>query len=473
MDIEILKTLFADWSGLEVKSCSALPISGSDRRYFRLVNGQLSVLGVFNPYVKENKAYYSFTKYFLTFDIPVPKVEKISADKLYYLVEDLGDDSLYNRVIACNGHLTDDVIELYKKSLKQLIKMQVKAGKTMDYTHAYPVEKFDSDAIQWDLNYFKYNFLKLSGIDFNEYLLEKDFKTLKRFLLDVPMGFFMFRDFQSRNIMIRKNEPYFIDFQSGREGPITYDVASLLYQAKAQIPNKLRNELFDYYFEELSKVLTVNYQQQRNSFKGFALLRILQVLGAYGFRGYFEKKQHFIDSIPFAISNLNDLLFGEHFPIALPYLREISQKLNDSVNGTNLEPEVLTIRISSFSYRKGIPVDPSGNGGGFVFDCRGILNPGRLKEYQTLTGKDEPVKKFFTEKTDIEDFAGKINELVTPTINTYIERGFKHLMVSFGCTGGQHRSVYCAETFAKYVTNNFKVKVVLWHREQGELITYE
>ncbi|MBI9068244.1 MAG: phosphotransferase [Salinivirgaceae bacterium] len=472
MNISIIKKLFKEYTGKTPEKVENLPLSGSDRMYVRMKTKEHVVLGAYNPHIKENEAYFSFTKHFKNFEIPVPEVLLISENKLYYLVEDLGEESLYDKVVACNGNLTNEVKELYKKSLKYLIKMQVSAGKSFDYTNCYPVQRFDDQAIQWDLNYFKYNFLKLTGVVFDEFLLEKDFQALKCFLLQIPMGSFMFRDFQSRNILIKDNEPWFIDFQGGREGPKSYDVASLLYQAKAQIPYETRKELFEFYFTELNKVLTVDYHKLLNSFKGFAVLRTLQVLGAYGFRGFYEKKPHFIESIPYALKNLKFLLLSGDFPIGVPHLKEIATKLTVPVPDEKSK-NGLTIRISSFSYRKGIPADSSGNGGGFVFDCRGINNPGRHKEYQNLTGKDETVIDFFKQNSTIDNYLENIIKTIEPTINNYMERGFSNLSINFGCTGGQHRSVYCAENLSKYIQNNFNVNMVLWHREQGEYIEYD
>lgn len=471
MDLNIFKILHKSLKGSEPDSITPLPQSGSDRVYFRIgFNGE-TVLGAFNPLVKENEAYISFTEHFQQFRIPVPAILKVSEDNLYYLVEDLGDESLYNKVLACKGNLSDEVIDLYKQSLRYLVKMQIAAGQCIDYSYSYPVDRFDQQAIHWDLNYFKYNFLKLSGVDFNEYLLEKDFNTLSDFLLDAPMGTFMFRDFQSRNIMIKDNKPHFIDFQGGREGPKTYDVASLLYQAKAQIPYETRKELFTYYFNELSKNLTVDYDKLVADFKGFALLRTLQVLGAYGFRGYYEKKPHFIDSIPYALKNLNFLLLSDNLPVALPHLKELAVKLSKPFESDEVNDK-LTIRLTSFSYRKGIPADPSNNGGGFVFDCRGIHNPGRYKEYQQLTGKNESVIKFFKENTNIDSFVENVINTIEPTIENYLNRGFDHLSINFGCTGGQHRSVYCTEALSNYIQSKFDTHLIVWHREQGELVDY-
>lgn len=472
MDLKVIEQLFEDWSGDKIVEIEHIEQAGSDRQYVRIKsNNSLSVLGAYNPVVKENEAYFNFTKHFKTYRINVPKIYKISADRCYYLVEDLGNESLYKKVIACNGNITKEVVQLYKKSLKALIKMQVSAGKSIDYSYCYPTHKFDSTTIKWDLNYFKYNYLKLAGIIFDENRLEHDFETLTRYLLNTPCSYFMFRDFQSRNIIIKNGEPWFIDFQGARQGPLAYDVASLLYQAKARIPYELRKELVEYYFSQLNKVLTIDYDSLVKQFRAFALLRTLQVLGAYGFRGYFEKKPHFIDSIPYALDNLNFLLNKRDWiPVTLPHLTEIMLK-QATVPKTKVY-NGLTVTVTSFSYRKGIPTDTWGNGGGFVFDCRAINNPGRYTAFQSQNGNDPEVIEFFKTQSNIDLFLQNVINVVEPSIITYNERGFNNLMINFGCTGGQHRSVYCAQNFAKFLTDKFDINVILWHREQNILQEY-
>ena len=471
VQIQIIKQLYNEYYGHDFDHSEALPRSGSDRQYIRLYKENQSVLAVYNPNIQENKAYFSFTSNFRNYNISVPNVLIIDSTKQYYLVEDVGSSSLYDLTIPAKGNISQDVKQIYRDVLANLVQIQAVAGKTIDYSVCYPVSDFDEQSIQWDLNYFKYNYLKLAGIDFNEYQLEKDFKRLKNYLLKVEAGGFMFRDFQSRNIMLKDGKPWYIDFQGGRRGPLVYDVASLLYQAKARFSETLRDELFQSYAQSLKQVTKVSEKDLYLEFKTFALLRTLQVLGAYGFRGYFEKKPHFIESIPFAVQNLKLLLQSNDIPVELPYLKAIAEKIK--IEQHDEEPGKLTISVSSFSYRKGIPGDTSGNGGGFVFDCRGINNPGRFAEFQFLTGKDQPVIDFFKSQTQIDQFLTGAIDMVKPTIETYLQRGFKHLMVSFGCTGGQHRSVYCAQRFAEYLYNKYPVKVVLSHHEQNESVVYE
>lgn len=468
MDRKILEKLFSDWSGKLIERTEVLPISGSERRYIRIFTEGESVMGVFNENVVENKAYFSFTESFLKNGVLVPKIFQVSDDSKYYLVEDLGDDQLFDRILQCGGQLSPELKAHYHKSLEGLVGMQVVAHKDIDYSKSFPIDQFNQEAIQWDLNYFKYNYLKLSGLSFDEYLLEADFKVLMSYLLEVPTDYFMFRDFQSRNIMIKDDQPYFIDFQGGRKGPLVYDVASLLFQAKAQLSNETRSELFDYYESVLLRETEIDAKDLKKQFYAFALLRTLQVLGAYGFRGFFEKKPHFIESIPYAIANLKYLLNEIDLAVDLPYLRTISNQLKMPMLSSFEKNEKLTVSITSFSYRKGIPTDPSQNGGGYVFDCRSIHNPGRYEEYKTLTGKDKPVIDFFEKEDEMESFLNSAFKLVDRSVEVYMNRGFKHLMVNFGCTGGQHRSVYSAESLAKYLSNKYDIIVSLWHREQDK-----
>ncbi len=463
---QILQKLYFDWAGEVPESIVKMPSSGSGREYYRIFNQGKSTLGAYNPVKEENEAYFSFTETFNEIDIAVPAILKISDKRLFYLVQDLGDDSLFARIGSDNGKFSTDLVSFYKKALQSLAKIQVIGGQKINYEHCHPVKSFDDNAIQWDLNYFKYNFLKLAQIDFNEFLLEDDFKTIRDFILKVPADYFMFRDFQSRNILINDNELYFIDFQGGRKGPLAYDVASLLFQAKAQIPAELREELLKYYHTVVNQYEKVDYFELETSFKVFALLRTLQVLGAYGYRGYFEKKPHFMESIPFAINNLNALLVVNKFPLQLPHLENLAKTLNSISYLPVIEPKKLTITITSFSYRKGIPTDTTENGGGFVFDCRSIHNPGRYEAYQNLTGKDVEVIRFFESEDEMENFLDKVYGLVDRSVEVYLKRNFKHLMVSFGCTGGQHRSVYAAESLVKHIAGKFDVDIHIRHREQ-------
>jgi hypothetical protein len=320
----------------------------------------------------------------------------------------------------------------------------------------------------WDLNYFKYYFLKLAKIPFDEQALEDDFQAFSDYLLTAPSDCFLFRDFQSRNVMLKDGKVYFIDYQGGRRGALQYDLASLLYDGKADIPPEIRTLLFKYYLHELRNYLPVNEHEFTFYFNGFVLIRILQAMGAYGFRGFYEKKEHFLKSIPFAIRNLQNLLPDLNLPVDIPELRNVLLLLtgSEALKDIGQARSILTVKITSFSYKKGIPEDPSGNGGGFVFDCRAINNPGRHIEFKFLTGKDPEVQKFLQKNSEMKWFLKPVKTLVEQSVTNYLERGFTHLSVSFGCTGGQHRSVYAAEKLAAHLRNNFNVNVVVVHREQ-------
>jgi hypothetical protein len=339
----------------------------------------------------------------------------------------------------------------------------------MDFTKAYPRHSFDAQSMQWDLNYFKYYFLKLKYIPFDEELLERDFHTLIAYLLSTDCNYFLYRDFQSRNIMLCDGKPYYIDFQGGRRGAAQYDVASLLYSAKSDIPEPIRQELLNHYLNGLASKSPIDKEDFRQHFWGYVLIRIMQAMGAYGYRGYFERKDYFINSIPLAVNNLRMIIENHTLPVQLPHLTQVWQRIVESELAQSATPATdgLTVTVSSFSYKKGIPQDTSGNGGGYVFDCRALPNPGRYPEYRCYTGKDRPVIEFLQGDEAVEAFLNGAQQLVGPSIKKYLERNFTSLTVSFGCTGGQHRSVYCAERMAEWIKKNFDCQVVINHREQG------
>ena len=336
----------------------------------------------------------------------------------------------------------------------------------MDFSYCYPQAEFNSRSILWDLNYFKYCFLKATGMDFQEDRLEDDFQKMADVLLRSSSATFMYRDFQSRNVMIKDNEPWLIDFQGGRKGPVYYDVASFLWQAKANYPDSLRKELLKEYIDALRKYQPVDEAYFYAQLRHFVLFRTMQVLGAYGFRGYFEKKPHFIQSVPFAIENLRQLL-QEPYP-EYPYLCRILRELTDLKQFTDdLQKRRLVVKVTSFAYKKGIPEDSTGNGGGFVFDCRAVNNPGKYERYKPFTGLDEPVIRFLEDDGEIAVFLEHAYALVDASVKRYMERGFTNLSVCFGCTGGQHRSVYSAQHLAEHLHKKFGVQVNLIHREQN------
>ena len=462
--------LFESWFNEKVEFFEMLPSSGSYREYCRMRSAGRSVIGAVNDDVKENRAFLSFTEHFRSKGLPIPEVYTVSSDTKKYLPEDLGDVTLFDFLgqTRQTDIFPETLISSYEKVLRELPKLQVLAGKDLDYSVCYPRPAFDKQSMMWDLNYFKYYFLKLAQVPFDEQALEDDFQVFSDYLLSADSDFFLYRDFQSRNVMLKNDQVFFIDYQGGRRGALQYDLASLLYDGKADIPQDVRVRLFRFYLEELKKYLPVDENQFTAYFRGFVLIRIMQAMGAYGFRGFYEKKEHFLKSIPFALKNLELLLADLKLPVQLPELvKVLGQLVHSSVlREIGQEKKNLTVRITSFSFKKGIPDDPSGNGGGFVFDCRALNNPGRYPEYQNLTGKDPEVVRFIENSGDTEVFLNAAKTLVSQSVKTYLERGFNHLSVSFGCTGGQHRSVYSAEKMAGFLRNNFPVNVVLSHREQ-------
>lgn len=467
MDLTVLKELYNRVVGVESESVTEMPSSGSNRRYFRLA-GERTLIGVVGTCKEENEAFLYMDKHFRAKGLPVPEVYACSDDRMSYVQEDLGDTLLFNAIEKGRktSVFSDEEKRLLAKTIRLLPDIQFAGADGMDFSYCYPASEFDSRSIMWDLNYFKYCFLKATGLEFLEDKLEDDFQKMADVLLRSSSATFMYRDFQSRNVMIKDGQPWFIDFQGGRKGPFYYDVASFLWQAKANLPDSLRKELVKEYIAALRKYQPVDEAYFYAQLRHFVLFRTLQVLGAYGFRGYFEKKPHFIQSVPFAIENLRNLL-KEPYP-EYPYLSKV---LKDLVNmkqfSDDLQKRMLTVRVMSFAYKKGIPNDATGNGGGFVFDCRAVNNPGKYERYKPFTGLDEPVVKFLEEDGEIIEFLKHVYALVDASVKRYVERGFTNLMVCFGCTGGQHRSVYCAQHLAEHINEQFNVKVELVHREQN------
>lgn len=457
----------------EVSFFEQLPVSGSYREYARMKSASHQVIGAHNQDVKENIAFLEFSAHFRNKEIPVPNIYAVSPDQLSYLQEDLGNTTLFDfltKTREAEG-FSGKIVAEYKKVLRQLPRIQLVAGKDIDYSVCYPREAFDKQSMMWDLNYFKYYFLKLAKIPFEEQALEDDFQAFSDYLLAVDNNAFLYRDFQSRNIMLKDGQVYFIDYQGGRKGAMQYDLASLLYDAKANIPEAEREELLEFYLDELSQYKQIDREKFKSLYGGYVLIRIMQAMGAYGFRGFYEKKEHFLKSIPFALKNLETLLAKNTIQVPLPELLKVLKAVTESsfLKSISPENERLTVRISSFSYKKKIPKDPSGNGGGFVFDCRAIHNPGRYLEYKHLTGKDPQVQEFLETKSTMADFLAPVFSLVSNSVEVYLSRKFSNLSVSFGCTGGQHRSVYAAEKLAEYLKNNYPVTVVLQHIEQDKI----
>ena len=470
-----LSLLFFEATGKKAGEQTALTASGSNRRYYRIESEDktTSLIGVQGTSRDENHAFLYMAEHFMKKGLNVPKVLAVGDDEMNYVQQDLGNVLLFDYIAEGRktGVFSAKEKDMLRSTMRALARFQVIGAEEFDFNQCYPQPEFNLRSILWDLNYFKYCFLKATGLDFQEDKLENEFERLAYILLQNRMNAFMYRDFQSRNVMVCKKDdgtevPYFIDFQGGRKGPVFYDVASFLWQAKANFHPDLREELVEVYLEELQKYMPVDRDLFYETLKHFVLFRTMQVLGAYGFRGYFEKKPHFSQSIPFAIDNLRHLL--KHASEDYPYLIEVLQKMTEMKQFKDVGVrKPLVVRVMSFSYKKGVPADPSGNGGGFVFDCRAVNNPGKYERYTHFTGMDEPVIQFLEEDGEIKPFLDQAYQLVDFSVKRYMDRGFQNLMVSFGCTGGQHRSVYSAEKMAQHINEKFGVEVQLIHREQN------
>ncbi len=468
-DYDNIVSLYKKFAGTCPQTVTPISGSGSNRRYYR-ISGVKDCIAVEGESVEENDAFLYLAQHFRSKGINVPEIYAVSHDHSVYLQHDLGDTLLFDAIATArtSGNFTEEDILFVTKSLRSLAEIQHRGAEGIDFMRCYPEPAFNRRLVMWDLNYFKYCFLKISGIAFNEAALEDDFEHLSQTLLEDETDTFMYRDFQSRNVMLKDGEPWFIDFQGGRRGPAEYDVASFLWQAKANFPAELRCRMIDEYLDAVTEFAAVDRNRFRTRLSYFVLFRSLQVLGAYGFRGLHEHKQHFIESIPAAVGNLTQL-FKDNDCIRQEYpeFAGIVEALSKKYLSEKPMHEKLLVTVTSFSYKKGIPEDASGNGGGFVFDCRGMHNPGRYEQYRRLTGRDIPVIEFLEERGEVQPFLEACFRLVDKSVETYIRRGFTSLTVSFGCTGGQHRSVYCAEQMARYLSGNYEIDIKLCHREQG------
>lgn len=470
-----LAQLFESHFKEKVDSVEPLRAHGSDRKLFRLINKKRSVIGVENEDRAENVAFIEFSHHFKKEGLPVPEIYTADLNEGIYLEEDLGDVTLFdalNKSRSDGQPFPDDIKDIYKKVVHILPQFQIKAGKSLNYEVCYPRHSFDRQSMMWDLNYFKYYFLKLARIPFNEQKLEDDFVQFTSFLLQTPHHFFLYRDFQSRNIMIREGKPYFIDYQGGRRGALQYDIASLLFDAKANLPFKVRDELLKEYLKAASKWVPINREEFMKYYYGYVLIRIMQAMGAYGFRGFYERKTHFLQSVPYAISNLEYVLRTAEFPVELPTLMDILHRLVQSTRLRELGNVQLplTVRIQSFSYKHGLPKDDTGHGGGFIFDCRALPNPGRLEKFARYTGNDPEVIAFLENAPEVHSFMTRVRDLISQVVENYQKRNFSHLSVAFGCTGGQHRSVYCANMLAKYLREKYSIHVELTHRDLDKIL---
>ena len=452
---------------------------GSQRRYFRLVGPNMeTAIGAIGPDHEENRAFLSFSRSFRDAGLPVPQIYGTDEEGGIWLEEDLGDTTLFSLLTEARSRegkrFPESALGVYERVVETLPRFQVVGGEVVDFEVCYPRSAFDRQSMMWDLNYFKYHFLKLAHVPFNEARLEDDFARLVRYLLRTETHHFMYRDFQSRNVMIREDGPWFIDYQGGRRGALHYDIASLLYDAKAAIPDDVREHLLDHYLNALSTHLDVDRDRFKELFRGYVLVRVMQAMGAYGYRGFFERKPRFLQSVPYAAQNLAGIL-EQGLPVELPELEGIFQRIVDEWHPRRGAPEEgggLVVQIGSFSYREGYPADESGHGGGFVFDCRAIPNPGRHIEYSEKSGRDREVVEYIERWPEAEAFWRNVKELVDAQVQAYAQRGFTSLSVHFGCTGGQHRSVYFAERLARHIAGTFpEVSVRLGHRESSKWAT--
>lgn len=504
--MEKLLELYRSWRGESAAKTEKLQMAGSNREYYRLWDKAGStVVGVIGTSRDEDHAFIYLAGHFTRRQLPVPRVLATSDDELRYIQTDLGRTSLYEAISGgrqAGGRYTIKEKELLARTIRELPNIQVRGARGLEWENCYPQPEFNEESVLFDLNYFKYCFLKPSELDFHELKLEANFRLFAKDLAAETTDSFLYRDFQARNVMLdSEDNPHFIDFQGGRRGPYYYDLASFLWQASAKYPHKLRRELVAEYYSSLknyTEVPSVRHFVERLGL--FVLFRTLQVLGAYGFRGYFERKKHFIDSIPPAMDNLRELLAMQRdFPY--PYMMDMLRRLTEMPRYAHIEqPAIgradgyktaqkniyaphpqdgpatfskydgrgpLVVRVFSFSYRKGVPADESGNGGGYVFDCRSTHNPGRYEPYKKLTGLDEPVIRFLEDDGEILAFLENVYKLADTHVQRYIQRGFTDLMFSFGCTGGQHRSVYSAQHLAEHLHETFGIEVRVCHREQG------
>lgn len=472
----ILEKLFEEHFELKPDLVEPLPISGSDRRYYRMTAGNITAIATYNTNIAENNTFFYFTELLRKHQVPVPEVYKISRDRRSYLQQDLGSVSLFD-IVTKEGY-TPAVKKLYTQALAQLARLQWIAGREADYKQCFAARQFDEKAIMSDLLYFKYYFADLQGVTYDRSLLMSEMELLSKDLGRVQPQMLMYRDFQSRNIMVHDGKLFFIDYQGCMQGPPQYDIASLLWQAKAQLPTAWREELLNSYIAALNDLHVPRMDEIhfRRGYAQFVLVRLLQVLGAYGFRGLLQHKAHFISSIGPALRNLDTFLSDHPQTPAYPELRGLLEKISSkemqqkySITKTDAEP-VLEIQVNSFSYKNGLPKTSGPHGGGFVFDCRGLLNPGRYAAYKHLTGFDAPVRQFLERETRMPEFMDHVLAIVTINVEDYLARGFEQLSISFGCTGGQHRSVYAANELARQLATRYNIKVEVNHLNEKKWV---
>lgn len=474
--IDAVSEIYRNWSGEEPEQVDVLPQSGSDRRYFRFHDKKGgTVIGTHGINVPENEVFIYFADHFKEKGLNVPQILEVSEDRMIYLQEDFGHISLLD-ALEKKG-FTSEVYALYKESLHELARLQVLGDEGIDYKKCLTNEEFGKQAIMADLLYFKYYFLDAIRKPYDKQKLIDDFEALSSYLTFTEYKYFMFRDFQSRNIFVTDDKKvHFIDFQGGMKGAPQYDVASMIWQARANLPDTWKESLLEDYMDSFESIInnTIDRDVFRSQYNGYVLIRLLQVLGAYGFRGLFERKAQFLTSIPLALNNLRWFIENNSLGIVVPEFRKVLNLCIDEEIMKRFTPvqasddTPLLVKICSFSYRKGIPDDEDGNGGGFVFDCRGIDNPGRHDEFKEIHGRDKAVMEYLERQTRMQDFLNSVFDIVDISVEEYIKRGFTNLSVSFGCTGGQHRSVYAADALSRHLRNKYKVKIDLCHKVQEE-----
>ncbi len=475
MHQQILTRLYREYFGEDPAAILPLEGDGSARTMYRIIGpDHTTAIGVIGPDQEENRAFLGYSRALRGAGLAVPEIYAVDAPSGVYLEEDLGDTTLFDALGTARsqerGDFPTSMFPIYQRVVEELPRFQVVGGRAVDYSIAYPRAAFDRQSILWDLNYFKYHFLKLAQIPFNEERLERDFRRLVTFLLKADRRHFLYRDFQSRNVMLRDGEPWFIDYQGGRQGALQYDIASLLYDAKAALPPAVREALLEHYLDALEHHVSVDRERFRHLYRGYVLVRILQAMGAYGYRGFFERKIRFLQSVPPAIDNIELLLRADGLPTDLPELEAVLERIcaSDALRRRAGRPQPgLTVHIGSFSYKHGYPEDVGGHGGGFVFDMRALHNPGRYSEYAALSGLDRTVAGFLEGVPEVTRYWTHVRDLVDMQVETYLTRGFTSLGVYFGCTGGQHRSVYFAERLRTHLNERFpQAHVTVTHREQ-------
>jgi aminoglycoside/choline kinase family phosphotransferase len=474
--MDVLKQLFEQHYRLPASEVQPLQgqLGSSGRTILRLSGGGKTAIGVLYSVREENVAFLEFSRHFRRRGLPVPEIYAEDLSQGAYLEEDLGDTTLFDFLVSnrAGASIAPPAIEAYRKVVAVLPRFQIEAGRDLNYKVCYPRNRFDRQSIAWDLNYFKYYFLRLAGIPFNEQALEHDFSRLAKFLLAAKSDYFLYRDFQSRNVMLRGGQPYFLDYQGGRKGALQYDIASLLYDGKADLPPELRQELLDYYLDCLGNYIDLSRDAFMEHYYAYVYVRILQAMGTYGFRGFYERKAHFLQSVPYALKNLRWLAHNVKLPIALPALLEALQGMlaSEKLQGLASSADRLKVRIFSFSFHSEIPADESGNGGGYIFDARCLPNPGREEQFRALTGKDAAVIDYLNQQASVHQYLANVQSLVDSSVLSYLRRGFKSLMISFGCTGGQHRSVYLAEQLAQHLRAGGGVDVAVCHIELEKML---